>query len=139
MNILISGAKRFSKIIVFLAALWLLGLIANAAGLSINSMGTDFSNFAPRAPQSNAGRKGNRHSVTLHWDASASVVGYNVYRSDKPGGPYKKLNTQPISRTSYRDSTVRAGRNYYYIVKAVTSTKEESIASKEISAVIPAE
>jgi fibronectin type 3 domain-containing protein len=103
-------------------------------------METNFSNLAARAAQSDTANRDNKHSVTLHWDASTSiVVGYNVYRSDKSGGPYKKLNARPIRGISYRDSSVRAGQRYYYVVKSVSSDKEESIASKEISAVIPAD
>src|SRR5271154_2730839 len=33
------------------------------------------------------------HSVALSWDAStSSVVGYNIYRGARSGGPYSRLN-----------------------------------------------
>lgn len=77
------------------------------------------------------------HTVSLSWVPSTSlVVGYNVYRSTQSGGPYTKLNSSPIAATTYTDRTVRSGQTYFYVVKAVSSNKVESVASEEVPAKI---
>lgn len=86
----------------------------------------------------NAAAKSNPHSVLLHWAASASAVtGYNVYRSEKSGGPYKKLNRMPILEVEYRDSEVKAGKTYFYAVTSLNSRNDESPKSSEIRATVP--
>lgn len=78
------------------------------------------------------------HSVDLKWRPSASaVVGYSVYRSEKPGGPFTKLTSAPISGTSYTDRTVQSGHTYFYLVTAVTSEGRESRYSNLVKAVVP--
>jgi Abnormal spindle-like microcephaly-assoc'd, ASPM-SPD-2-Hydin len=78
------------------------------------------------------------YSVALTWDASTSpVVGYNVYRGGKSGGPYTKLNATLDPNTSYTDSTVTAGQNYYYVTTSVNSSGMESTYSNQTQAVIP--
>jgi hypothetical protein len=79
-----------------------------------------------------------RHSATLSWTASTSVViGYNVYRSTASGGPFTKLTASVISATSYSDISVQAGQIYYYVATAVDSSNVESVFSNEVSAAIP--
>jgi hypothetical protein len=79
-----------------------------------------------------------QHSVALAWDASAgSVVGYFVYRSSKPSGPYARLNTSSTPTTSYSDGSVTDGQTYYYVVTAVNSSNIESTDSNTASATIP--
>jgi hypothetical protein len=78
------------------------------------------------------------HSVGLSWDASSSsIVGYYVYRSSKPSGPYARLNTSSTPNTSYSDATVADGQTYYYVVTAVNSSNIESTDSNQVSATIP--
>src|SRR5947209_8157834 len=50
---------------------------------------------------------------TLSWNPSASgTVSYNVYRGTQSGGPYQKLNSSPVSTTTYTDNSVLAGQTY---------------------------
>jgi hypothetical protein len=80
------------------------------------------------------------HSVALTWSASKSsgVVGYNVYRGTTSGGPYTKLTPSAIPETRYTDTSVEAGRIYYYVVTSVDSSGVESSHSNQASATIPA-
>ena len=79
-----------------------------------------------------------QHSVALSWDASSSsVVGYYVYRSSKPSGPYARVNSSPTASTSFTDTTVTAGQVYYYVVTAVNSSNVESTDSNQTSVTIP--
>jgi beta-galactosidase len=78
------------------------------------------------------------HVVDLSWQPSiSSVVGYNIYRSTVSGGPYTKLNSFPISGTTYADMTVAAGRTYYYVATAIDSSNNESAYSTQTSDVVP--
>jgi fibronectin type 3 domain-containing protein len=79
-----------------------------------------------------------QHSVALSWDASSSsVVGYFVYRSSKPSGPYARVNSSPTGSTSFTDTTVTAGQVYYYVVTAVSSSNIESTDSNQASVTVP--
>ncbi len=80
------------------------------------------------------------HSVALTWSASKSsgVVGYNVYRGTTSGGPYTKLTPSAIPETRYTDTSVEAGRTYYYVVTSVESSGVESSHSNQASATVPA-
>ncbi len=88
---------------------------------------------------------------TVNWTASAGsengnlfnpasendVVGYYVYRATTSGGPYTKINSMPVTATSYADSTVTAGTTYYYTVKALDCALNESVASSPEVTVMP--
>ncbi len=66
--------------------------------------------------------------------SESDVVGYYVYRSDVQGGPYTKLNSTPVTATSYADSTVTPGTTYYYTVTAVDCALNEStVMSPEVT------
>jgi hypothetical protein len=79
-----------------------------------------------------------QHSADLSWGPSPStVVGYNVYRSTTPGGPYTKINFSLDASTVYTDSTVQSGQTYYYVSTAVDATGMESGYSNQLQMVIP--
>jgi fibronectin type 3 domain-containing protein len=79
------------------------------------------------------------HSVSLAWDASASVIiGYNVYRGTTSGGPYMMINTSLVDTTctsgstcTYTDNSVAGNATYYYVVTAVDPYEIESVYSNE--------
>jgi len=79
------------------------------------------------------------HTVDLLWKASTSkhVVGYNVYRGNTSGGPYRKINPVLIASTVFTDSAVLDGQTYYYVTTSVNSKKRESGYSEETQATIP--
>lgn len=79
------------------------------------------------------------HAVKLAWVASnsPSVVGYYVERGTTPGGPYQILNSSPDPGTSYVDSTVQGGNEYFYVIVSVNNGGHESLPSAQVSATIP--
>ncbi|MBZ5680067.1 MAG: hypothetical protein LAO24_08175 [Acidobacteriia bacterium] len=79
------------------------------------------------------------YSFGLSWhpSATAGVVGYNIYRSSRSGGPYLKLNSAPLVTLSYEDQTVTLGSTYYYVTTAVSSTGVESTRSNEVRQTVP--
>ena len=87
---------------------------------------------------SGAGALTASHSVALTWIPSTSAVaGYNVYRSEVSGGPYSKLDSNPVAGDSFTDTSVQSGLTYFYVVTSVTSTGLESTDSIQASATIP--
>jgi Abnormal spindle-like microcephaly-assoc'd, ASPM-SPD-2-Hydin len=79
-----------------------------------------------------------QHNVDLSWNpSSSSVVGYNVYRGSKSGGPYSKINSVLGAGTSYTDNAVQAGTTYFYVTTAVDGSGMESGFSNQVQAVIP--
>ena len=76
--------------------------------------------------------------VDLKWNASSSssVTGYDVYRGTTSGGPYTKLSSSPVSATSYTDSTVTAGKEYFYVVTAVNADGSSGY-SNQASVTVP--
>ena len=79
---------------------------------------------------------GPQHSVNLSWKPSTSaVVGYNVYRHGTSG--VVKVNSAPVTGTSFVDNTVQPGQTYFYVTKAVNARGTESTPSNEVRADIP--
>ena len=78
------------------------------------------------------------HTVDLSWDPSTSqVMGYNLYRGTRSGGPYSKINTSILDGTSFTDGTVESGATYFYVAKSVDGNSRESSPSNEAEVVIP--
>jgi hypothetical protein len=108
------------------------GTMTIASNATVSQLGVPLSGTGVNKPTSS------QHSVALKWDASSSsVVGYYIYRSSKPSGPYARLNSSTTGGTSYSDSTVADGQVYYYVVTAVNSSNIESTDSNQVSATIP--
>jgi len=72
------------------------------------------------------------HGIVLEWTTAAErgLLGWNVYRSESPSGPFVRLNGVAIpaygdgtADTGYvfADEGVRPGRRYYYQVEGITS------------------
>jgi hypothetical protein len=78
------------------------------------------------------------HAVDLTWAPSTSnVAGYDVLRSDVSGGPYAKLDSSVVTATSFSDTSVQAGKTYYYVVAAVSAAGVASADSIQASATVP--
>jgi len=79
-----------------------------------------------------------QHSVALSWTPSSSaVVGYNIYRGGKSGGPYTKLNSALDASATYIDSSVQSAQTYYYVTTSVNGKGAQSAYSNQVRAVIP--
>jgi len=87
----------------------------------------------------------NQNFIDVTWSPNSEndLAGYNVYRTERhdpnpsSGGPesgsdfgyadyLKKVNTELLKTPSFRDSNVRAGMDYYYLVTAVDLRGNES-------------
>jgi len=78
------------------------------------------------------------YSVSIWWNSSSDVVGYNVYRSTSASGSYSKINTALDANTAYTDNTVASGNTYYYAATSVNSGgQESSLSTPAVQAVVP--
>src|SRR5712664_2617661 len=81
----------------------------------------------PATPTGLTATAGNAQ-VSLAWNASSGAASYNLYRSVN-GGAYTLLNTNPITTTSYTDSSLTNGTPYCYEATAVNSSGESAKSS----------
>lgn len=74
--------------------------------------------------------------VKLNWqqDDFDTLLGYNVYRSDKEDGLYTRLNDYVLAadENEFFDSTVEPGKLYYYNFTVVKTDMQESTPSGKI-------
>lgn len=73
--------------------------------------------------------------ITLTWDpvsGDPTLYGYEVLRSDAPGGPYTMIAR--VTGTSYTDPSVAEDATYYYVVRAVDTSFNRSGNSGEVEA-----
>ncbi len=77
---------------------------------------------APDAP-TNLIASASTTGITLTWKASPQdpgcVTGYEIGRSETAGGPYTALGTINKGIFKYEDTTVEAGKTYYYKIRAM--------------------
>lgn len=59
--------------------------------------------------------------VLLRWNASSesNLLGYHVYRSNSPTGPFMRLTPTPQAGLTYEDTAVTAGLTYTYQVRTL--------------------
>jgi len=78
-------------------------------------------------------------AVKLQWQPSSStgVIGYCVYRSTVSGGPYMKVVGSLIAGTSYSDTAVISGTEYYYVATSVGVDGSESSYSAQVAVSVP--
>ncbi len=75
--------------------------------------------------------------IKLTWqqDDFDTLLGYNIYRSDKKDGYYTRLNNViiPYDTTEFFDDTVEPGKIYYYNFTVVKTDLTESTPSGKIN------
>jgi len=76
--------------------------------------------------------------VDLIWApvSDADLAGYNVYRREE-GSAAVKVNADLVKSPAYRDTTVVAGKDYWYSVSAVDLRGNESARSEEAEERVP--
>jgi glycosidase/fibronectin type 3 domain-containing protein len=76
-------------------------------------------------------------SIRLTWGAPADtdLARYDVYRSVTAGSSYTKVGSVQAGTTSFADAALQTGTRYYYVVRAVDASNNESPPSSEASAI----
>ncbi len=77
------------------------------------------------------------NSIELNWEPikNKSLKGYNIYRSLNQGKDYGKINSYPITESTYRDNDLTGGLTYYYVITAVSVSDKESNYSTEVNSI----
>src|ERR1051326_1734661 len=88
-------------------------------GIHIALMGDPTLRMHPVAPPASLSGTFGSGGVVLNWSPSSDpVVGYHVYRSESPSGPFSRLTPSLIAGTAFTNSDVSLS-SYTYMVRAV--------------------
>jgi hypothetical protein len=100
--------------------------------------------FPPAAPQGLEAvgvpaTNGTPASIELTWtiNTEPDLAGYNVYRSEQAGMPGQKLNSELLLVPTFRDMSVVPGKSYFYRLRAVDQSGNESALSSTVEAQVP--
>lgn len=87
--------------------------------------------FPPAAPTSLAAIAG-EGVISLIWDANTEtdLAGYLVLRGDAPGDTLRAITPEPVAATTFRDTTVRPGSRYVYVVVAVDRATPQNVSAQ---------
>jgi hypothetical protein len=71
--------------------------------------------------------------LLVSWEASlsADVVRYNVYQSETQGGPYTRVNVDPVNHTMFLKNGLLPSWRYYYVATSIDWSGNESAYSAE--------
>jgi hypothetical protein len=77
--------------------------------------------------------------IELSWDINqeTDLQGYYVYRSEQPGTSGERITKSLLLTPTFRDNTVRQGKEYTYRVTAVDRSGNESPFSSPVTAAAP--
>lgn len=97
--------------------------------------------FEPSAPASiTIGASPASISIFFPPNPETDVAGYNIYRSEDPNqdkGTWKLLTAEPIESNTFQDTSVEAGKTYYYFVTAIDRFGNVSKPSEVVSEAVP--
>ena len=110
-------------------------LLADSLTFVGGSSGGGGDTTPPAAPTGLSATAGDAN-VQLSWagNTEPDLAGYNVYRSTTTGGPYSKVNANLVTSPSYVDGGRTNGTKYFYVVRAVDTSTNESGNSNEANA-----
>jgi len=72
-------------------------------------------------------------SVALIWQPNSAAAGFNIYQSLGMAGPYTKRNSIPVKGASFVDRGLLASTTYYFEIRAVDASNNESAPTSPIS------
>ena len=97
--------------------------------------------FPPSAPTAiTIAAAPGRLSLFFPANPEPDIAGYNIYRSTDehlPRDQWSKLNSDLLTRTTFQDERVEAGRRYYYYLIAVDQAGNASPPSEVVSETVP--
>ena len=76
----------------------------------------------------------NQTSIRLDWSENpnpgTNETGFEIYRSNKPGGPYQLIDITPANVSTYLNTGLLSNQKYYYIVRAVNNTGAAAVSNE---------
>jgi hypothetical protein len=72
--------------------------------------------------------------ITITWKPTQNknIKGCNIYRSVESGTNYEKINPSFVTDSFYVDVAPLKGKEYFYVIKTVNDSLEESLPSLEV-------
>lgn len=91
---------------------------------------------APPATPQNPSASPNSGSASLSWSAvgDSDLQGYNIYRATF-GSAYTKINSTPVTSTSYTAGGLTNGTAYLFRIRAIDNGNQESGDSETVMAI----
>ena len=91
--------------------------------------------FIPPAAPTGLSAIARQVSVSLSWSANveSDLGSYTVYRSMTSGGPYDTIVTG-VKTNTYTDKSANSATNYYYVLRALDYSANQSGYSAQVSA-----
>lgn len=78
----------------------------------------------------------NEKTLTIKWNKITGAHGYRIKRSTDEDGTYKVVKTiKSGNTTSYKDTSVKAGKTYYYTVETMVKTGDNICYSGDSASV----
>lgn len=62
-------------------------------------------------------------SINIHWNLMTGAHGYEIYRATARNGKYTLLKAVPSTSQAFMNTTVAAGKEYFYKVRAFVATR----------------
>ncbi|WAC21579.1 hypothetical protein OVA24_09300 [Luteolibacter sp. SL250] len=96
-------------------------LASSGGGTHIALMGDPALRMHMTTPPRGLAATSSSGNVALGWAASteSAVNGYHVYRGPSADGPFTRLTTDPVTATTFTDTTAPAGGTLTYLVKTL--------------------
>jgi xylan 1,4-beta-xylosidase len=90
-------------------------------------------------PPANLTTAAGRAQVTVDWDPVDGACGYQVYRADRPGGPFEPvdhlgLDVLAVPHPPYCDTTGVPGQEYWYAVASLSAVDAIGPRSEPVAA-----
>lgn len=78
----------------------------------------------------------NEKTLTIKWNKISGAYGYRIKRSTEEDGTYQVIKTiKSGNTTSYKDTSVKAGKTYYYTVETIVKTGDNICYSGDCASV----
>lgn len=88
---------------------------------------------APAAPTELTATAVGSDTINLSWTRVTGATGYNVYSSKTADGTYTKVNSEPITTTTFSSVGLNPDTIYYYKVTALNTTLESAMSDGVIA------
>ncbi len=116
---------------------------AQVESLNSNTVSVSPKDVFPPAPPSGlsaAAAVPGRIAIFFSANTEPDIAGYFIYRStdeNLPKDRWTRLNSTPLTKTTFQDENVESGKRYYYYIRAVDTAGNLSEPSEVISEVVP--
>jgi len=132
-----AGTWNDSRFVVGVDRCYSVRLVMTVGQISSESAGTPtvcvttVDTFPPAAPK-NLQAVASEGTISLIWDANteADLAGYIVLRGAAGSDKLTAITPTPIKETTFRDTKIRAGARYAYVVVAVDTATPQNVSGQ---------